>query len=304
MISVCLAVYNGENYIAEQIASILPQLAVDDELVVSDDSSTDGTVALVRAIGDERIRIVTSSNSRSALLNFAFALGEARGDLIVPVDHDDVWLPGRLMALGQKMSELEASYGPSTPILIHSDLRVVDSELQPIAGSLWRYQKSDPVAGTVLNRLLVQNPVTGCSSMLNAALRDLALPLPQEAVMHDWWLALVAATFGIIAHIDEPTALYRQHGGNDTGARKWRFDSALAKFTSPDADRLVMGRLYRQAAAFLDRYRDRLTSSQAELLEAFATMEQTSAVERRRRILKYRFFYTGLIRNIGRLLLG
>lgn len=304
MISICLAVYNGENYIVEQIASILPQLATDDELVVSDDSSTDGTIALVRAIGDERIRVVTSSNSRSALLNFAFALGEARGDLIVPVDHDDVWIPGRLMALKQKMAELEARYGRSIPLLVHSDLRIVDSELRPIADSLWRYQKSDPVAGSVLNRLLLQNPVTGCSSMLNASLRDLALPIPGDAVMHDWWLALVASIFGVIAHIDEPTALYRQHGGNDTGAREWRLGSVLAKVMSLGEDRRVMGRLYRQAGALLERYRDRLNPSQVVLLEAFATMGEAGPLERRRRILQYRFFYSGLVRNIGRLILG
>lgn len=301
MISVCMATFNGERFLQAQISSILTQLADGDELVICDDSSTDGTKDLLRSMNDFRIRLLCGNGFRSPQMNFAFALSQGRGDVLVLADQDDVWLPGRLETGLQKLREMELRYGTTTPLLVHTDLKVVDEELQPIADSLWRYQKSDPVAGIFLNRLLSQNPVTGCTVMINSALRDLALPIPQGAVMHDWWLALVASAFGAVGHVSRPTVLYRQHQENDTGARRWGVRYALGQLGGQHA---VMSRLYRQAGAFLERYRNCLNPAQTELLEAFATMEQAGALEKRRRIMKYRFFYTGLIRNIGRLLLG
>lgn len=304
MISVCLATHNGEKYLGAQIASILPQLTAADELVIADDASTDGTLALINSLDDPRIRLFSGNDFHSAKLNFAFALYQARGDVIVLADQDDVWLPGRIDAGIRRLQELERKFGAVTPLLIHSDLRVVDEQLRPVADSLWQYQNSDPVAGVALNRLLVQNPVTGCSVMLNAALRDLALPIPEEAVMHDWWLALVAAAFGAVGVIAEPTVLYRQHRANDTGARQWGAGHIAGRLLDLGGQRLEMARLYCQGDAFLKRYRDRLAPWQIELLEAFATLDRAGAVGRRLRLIKYRFFYTGLLRNIGRLILG
>lgn len=301
MISVCLATWNGEKFLGDQLASILPQLAADDELVITDDSSSDDSVQIIRDLHEPRVRLFVGNRFHSPLRNFEFAVSRTRGGYIVLADQDDVWLPDKLALTVAKMKELERLHDPATPLLVHTDLQVVDADLRPIAASLWRYQLTDPIGGVALNRLLVQNPVTGCTVMINAALRDLSLPIPAGAVMHDWWLALVAAAFGAIGHVSRPTVLYRQHSGNDTGARQWSVRAVLGQLADQGA---VMARLYRQAGAFLERYRDRLTPTQIELLDAFATMDQAGFVERRRRILKYRFFYAGVLRNIGRLLLG
>lgn len=308
MIDILLATCNGASYLAPQLDSLLSQSRGDWRLLVRDDCSQDDTPSILARYRDrfpERIVILPSSGERlGAAANFAELLAMTDGDYLMFCDQDDVWLPDKIERSLEVMVEMERCYGREAPLLVHTDLTVVDQDLAPISPSLWRFQHCDPVGGTALNRLLIQNTVTGCTALINRPLRELALPLPSETIMHDWWLALVAAAFGHIAHVQEPTVLYRQHGANDIGAIGFTLGDVLRRISTLREGDVVMGRLYCQAGAFLERYRELLTSEQTKLLEAFATMEQVGAVERRRRILKYRFFYTGLIRNIGRLILG
>src|SRR5690606_39057310 len=132
-------------------------------------------------------------------------------------DADDCWFPDKISLTLDLMRVVEKDEGGArTPTLVHTDLAVVDRDLRPIADSLWQYQGVNPDL-TSLNRLLIQNCVTGCTVMVNRPLRELASPIPPGVVMHDWWMALVASSFGRIARIARPTLLYRQHGRNDTG---------------------------------------------------------------------------------------
>ena len=140
-------------------------------------------------------------------------------------DQDDVWVPGKVRALRQAM-EAGRNDGPR---LVHCDMQVVDQALNPIAPSLWRRQRVDP-ENTQLRRMLLQNSETGHSALFNRALAELASPIPAEAFMHDWWLALTAAAFGTIAAVDRPLTLYRQHTGNVLGSRQ----RTAARFLSWD----------------------------------------------------------------------
>ena len=108
-------------------------------------------------------------------------------------DQDDVWLPEKIAVLLGRMRRLEAELGQRTPILVHSDLVVVDSSLRKLHPSFWACRRLDPVRGATLRRLAVENVVAGCSAMINRALAEECLPIPQQAIMHDWWMALVAA---------------------------------------------------------------------------------------------------------------
>jgi hypothetical protein len=222
-------------------------------------------------------------------------------------DQDDVWLPHKIETTLSKMKEMESSYGKGKPFLVHTDLKVVDEKLNLLSESLWCYQLSDPEKGGVLNRLLMQNIATGCSMMINRPLLDLALPIPAEAVMHDWWLALVAAAFGHIGFVAEPTTLYRQHGTSEIGAKKWDLLKEFKTFFNfkkrrkqIEINNLVMQRMRLQAAAFLEKYGYVLTGRQKEMLKAFLRLADMNFFMKRYRTIKYGFFYTGLIRNIGR----
>jgi len=218
---ILLAAYNGGRFIGEQIESLRAQTHADWHLLVRDDGSDDDTIAVVdryrerdpriERLQDGRGRLGASGNF-SALLEAAATRGFAA---VALCDQDDVWLPERLEAGLRVLRGAGAQ-----PLLVHSDLRLVDATLRPIADSYMAYQGIRHRDGTPLRWLLAQNFVTGCTTLFNRALLDLALPLPREAVIHDWWLALCAASAGRIAFVDRPTVLYRQHDDNTVGARR------------------------------------------------------------------------------------
>lgn len=307
-VDILLATYNGAQYLAPQLDSILAQTFTGWRLLVRDDGSTDATPAILASYQAKFPNSITILPNEGQTLgasgNFAQLMRLADADYLMFCDQDDVWRPDKTELTLAAMRELEARHGTDTPLLIHTDLSVVGEDLSPVADSLWRFQHSDPVGGTALNRLLVQNAVTGCTVMINRALSDLALPIPAEAVMHDWWLALTASAFGQIGHLPASTVLYRQHGANDVGARPFNLRDIVGQFHCRPETRATIARIQRQGAAFLDRYRDRLTPAQREMLEVYARLDSFNGFLRRWYLLKHQFFYTGFIRNVGRLVIG
>lgn len=279
MIDVCLTTYNGEKYVKEQIESILSQLPENANLLVSDDCSTDGTLNLLK---EYPIKILKNVVNRGILGNFSSVLEAATGDYIFLSDMDDVWLPGKIEKSLQTMYELEKRHGKDHPILVHTDLHVVDAQLQSIHPSYWKFSKIHPAKGQTFPRLLAQNCVTGCTMLVNRALLNKALPVPQEAVMHDWWLALVAVAFGTIEAIPEATILYRQHQSNDTGAKRL----GVKKKNVEKAKQA-------QALAFLERY-----NVHRELLEDFLCTFSCSPWKKMQLMARHGFYKHGFLRNL------
>ena len=199
MISVCVATFNGEQYIEEQLASILASPEVG-EVLVSDDGSTDGTCQCVRAFDDPRIRLIDGPR-RGLVRNFEHLLEEARGEQIFLADQDDVWLP-------EKVSEMSRSLESADLVL--SDCRVVDASLTVLHPSFFRIRGS----GSGLVRNLVRNSYLGCCLAFRRSLLEYALPFPEGLPMHDWWLGLVAEAFGSVALLPMPLVLYRRHEAN------------------------------------------------------------------------------------------
>jgi len=307
-VEILLATYNGAHYLQEQLDSLLAQTYANWCLLIRDDGSTDATPTILAGYQKKfpsRIKIVPNDRvNLGASGNFAALLAEAAADYLMFCDQDDVWHPDKIKRTLAEMRRLEKLHGIAIPMLVHTDLTVVDEALRSVADSLWRLQHSDPIGGKELNRLLVQNVATGCTVMINRALRDLALPVPPEAVMHDWWLALVAAGFGEIGQVTMPTVFYRQHGANDVGARPFNVKDIVGQLQCRPETREIIARIQRQGAAFLDRYSDRLTPAQREMLEVYARFDSFNGLRRRWYLLKYRFFYTGIIRNVGRFVIG
>jgi hypothetical protein len=220
-------------------------------------------------------------------------------------DCDDVWLPGKIERTLSCMTQLQRQFPLDIPLLVHTDLRVVNASLATIADSFSRYQGLHPRQGCSLNRLLVQNNVTGCTLAMNKSLRDLALPFPAEAIMHDWWLALVAAAFGHIGFVPEPTILYRQHGRNMLGATEWNARHVVRKaltFYDTREFRRLLCLTVSQAGRFLERYEDKLDPAQRRAVSAYVSLPEAGGFARRVRILRYGFFKQGLIRNVRWLL--
>lgn len=220
---IAMATYNGVAFLEEQVASLRAQDHADWTLLVRDDGSSDGTHELLARLAraDPRLRVLEPGARLGASGNFAAVLREAReaaAEYVFPCDQDDVWLPHKISSQLAAVAALEARHGRATPLLVHSDLQVVDVGLRPLHPSFLRHQGIAHEATGALQVLLVQNFVTGCASLLNRALLELALPVPGCCIMHDWWLAQCAAAAGRIGFVSEPLLLYRQHGSNAIGA--------------------------------------------------------------------------------------
>jgi len=222
-VTVVLSAYNGARHMAEQIESIREQTFREWKLIVRDDGSSDGTVAIVKALaaGDARISLIEDtrgtlgpSASFSALLERAYADGAG---YIFLCDQDDVWLPGKMEKLLSALDAEAARKGGGHPLLAHSDLQVVDEALRLIHSSFSEFQHMSYDHDDPLQTLLIHNAVVGCSAAVNRALLEFALPIPADSP-HDWWLALCAAATGEIVRGDAPMVLYRQHATNVIGA--------------------------------------------------------------------------------------
>jgi len=232
MISVLLAAYCGEKYIAEQIASILPQLEDGDELLVSDDSPEGHTATrdIVLGFQDERIRYVQGPR-RGVIKNFEFLLGQAKGDILVLSDQDDVWLPDKLKCARNMLSQRYPALLAYGAVLTDENLRET-GEIQSVTPGIWRN--------------LLKNSYTGCCMAFTRELLPYILPFPEGIPMHDQWIALRAEQLmrknqeGIVYPVAIPFILHRRHEGAQTGrggtlAQKlrWRWNMLRALRATP-----------------------------------------------------------------------
>jgi glycosyltransferase involved in cell wall biosynthesis len=312
-LEILLATYNGAQFLEAQLDSVLAQTHTRWALLARDDESTDGTRAILEqyaARHPDRVRVLPANGRRlGAMGNFSELLSASTAEHVMFCDQDDVWLPEKIEVTLARMQAAEAKQGAVRPVLVHTDLRVVDEALRPIADSMWRFQQTNPARLAMLPRALLQNFVTGCTAMVNRALLAEALPIPREARMHDWWLALVALAFGVVESVPTATILYRQHGKNERGAKA--FNPVRAALEMIDRERwratsevrwAEFRRQETQAAAFFERFRERLEPRAQETLQAFARLSRQGALARRASIVRHGFFYSSPVTTLGMLL--
>ena len=222
-IDILLATYNGQDYLGEQIDSILAQSNQDWRLVIRDDGSADNTLSIIKDYVSrypDKIGFIEDEGSHlGASLNFQRLLENSAAEYIMFCDQDDVWLPRKIERTLNLLKATEKEY-PNKPVLVHTDLRVVDSRLKTIARSTWRYQGTFPEIGNDPDKVVLQNVATGCTIMINQKAKDASMPIPKEAIMHDWWIVINVAKHGRIVYIPDQLVLYRQHSNNAVGAKK------------------------------------------------------------------------------------
>ncbi len=210
MISVCMATYNGERFLRQQIDSILAQLGDGDELIISDDGSTDGTTDIIRSVGDDRIRLVEGPRRASATWNFENVLRQARGEYIFLSDQDDVWTDNKVAVMMEHLKRHDC---------VVSDARMVDERLNVLEESYFKVHGTRP--GRLCNTLL-KNGYMGCCMAFSRRVRDAALPFPKDIPLHDIWIGNVAAYRYGVRFIADKLVLFRCHSGNNsfTAAKK------------------------------------------------------------------------------------
>ena len=308
-VAICMATYNGEAYLREQIDSILHQTYGDWVLFIRDDGSKDATQEIIgqytAAYPDKIIRITEPSLSGgSARANFASIWAWVSRNYgfsyFMFADQDDVWLAQKLEKSMALMQQKLA--GRDIPMLVHTDLKVVDAALNVLDESFFAYRSLE-VDAADLRHLLIQNNVTGCTMLWNRALNDL-LDLQAEAVaMHDWWIALAACVFGEIHALKEPTVLYRQHGSNVVGATKVNSVAFIIKrFKNLDHVRKTLKMAVEQAASFLQYYAAKMDGESRRIVQLFSTLYEHNKITRMVTVCRESFLKQGLVQIIGELL--
>jgi len=222
-IAILLASYNGEKFIAEQIESIIGQTYRNWTLFINDDGSTDSTLRIIedysKKYPDKIININYPIKKLGSSANFYKLLESVDSDYYMYCDQDDYWLPDKIEKCMQRMDEQELIHS-NAPLIVHSDLKVVDKDLNILHPSFHGFTKVKPNKFATFNYLGVMNCVTGCTMLFNHAARQLPLQNEETNAWHDWWMALLVARDGKIAYIDEATILYRQHDKNVLGAKE------------------------------------------------------------------------------------
>lgn len=295
-----LAVYNGERYLKEQIDSILGQSVKDIKIVIRNDGSIDNSADIIDYYCKEYpdvISCVGGTPTGSAKQNFAKLLENCDSDYIMFCDQDDVWLPQKIETTLEAMQKAEGS--SKIPILVHTDLKVVDQNLNIISPSFFEFQKLIQ-NNITLPKLLVQNYVTGCTVMINRALKEKCGSISTDCIMHDWWLALISVLFGKLVCVAESTMLYRQHSNNQVGAKaSYGIDFIKRKLATLDKVRENYNATYIQAKALLDCYGSILTEEQKRIIDLYCQIPQMRKFKKIRTMQKYGFKKCTRLRVIG-----
>ncbi|MDF1479146.1 glycosyltransferase family 2 protein [Leifsonia sp. H3M29-4] len=260
MISVALCTHNGERYLAAQLRSILEQSHPPGEIVLSDDASTDGTVALAEAIVAQHgrevdLRVIRNETALGVTANFQQAISATTGELIALSDQDDIWRRDRL--------ELMSARFDTRPelLLLHGDARLVDGNGEPLGVSVLdaleanAWERQTIASGRAYEVFLRRNLAVGATTLFRRSLLAAAVPFPSGWV-HDEWLAIIAAASGsgTVDYMTEALVDYRQHGGNQIGARKLSFAGKVRRVMEPRRARNQ--RLVTAFDALADRLRE------------------------------------------------
>lgn len=303
-VDILLATCNGERYLVEQLESLLAQTYTNTRILIRDDASKDQTPQIIRDYQKKYPGKILSFPGKERLGvrgNFSQLMEFSSSPYVMFSDQDDIWLPHKIEKTLFKLQSLEEVYG-NHPYLVHSDLVVVDERLKVLDHSFWKYANLNPAHGCTLNRLLNQNVVTGCTMMVNRLMIELAKPIPPEAFMHDWWMALTAAAFGKIDFLVEPTIHYRQHQKNTLGAQKFgglhSLSNSFKKLMSKDI------RKFHQAHIFYHRYHDLLDHSHKNIMKAFLDLQRANWMMKRYAIYKHGFYKQGFLRKLADFVLG
>lgn len=223
-VSVCMATYNGEAYLRDQLDSILVELEPQDEVVVVDDGSSDGTISLLRTVGDPRVRVYEHAHNRGYVRTFEEALGRATGDVLMLADQDDVWIPGRRALFVAALER--ASVAASNLVQLGSEAPLTP----PVPGIAWRLRSAQSTHA-VRNELKILAgiaPYFGCAMALRRDAVDRVLPFPSFLTeSHDLWIATFANVHRTLEHIESPTVRRRLHRDNASPPRPRSFFKIL-----------------------------------------------------------------------------
>lgn len=302
-----MAAYNGEKYIKQQIESIMKNTYENIHLTIYDDTKEAQTTAAMTDILNlmnekysGKIMYRKNVQNKGCTRNFLEGLQASDSEYTMFSDQDDYWNKDKVELTLEKMKQMESEYGKETPLVVFTDAIVVDSKLNLIHLSFHRsnHLNTDQLD---LAHLLMENKLIGCTMMMNQALKNKIIAMPKNARVHDWWVALIAATFGKIGYLEESTILYRQHEDNVIGNQE--YGSYIRKrLASLKSQREAIYSNMKQAEEFLEIYHMLISKEQKALIERFAYLNKRNWFYRRYAMYRYGYRKSGVPRNLGLLL--
>lgn len=214
-ISVAMATFNGEKYIKEQIETILENLSDNDELVISDDGSTDNTLDIISDYNDSRIKLI-SGPKKGIKKNFENAINNCEGDYIFLSDQDDIWN-------SNKIEEVMKVFHEKNVMLVIHDAKIVDSDNNLLEKSFFSYRNS----GKGILKNIIKNTYIGCCMAFSNKLRNKIIPIPDNIEMHDQWIGLISELYGDSYFLNEKLISYRRHENNNSKMQHYKLKKML-----------------------------------------------------------------------------
>lgn len=298
-VQILLATFNGERFLEDQLKSLLQQTYDNIEIICRDDGSIDRTVSILnkyKSLYPDKIRIILDDDKTGrACANFMKLIEIADAPYVMFCDQDDYWFPEKVNESLHCMKK-EENGNANVPVLVFCDYIVTDENLEPTKFNKKKNQVYK--AYTDLRHLLVQNYVTGCTTILNRALYKSMLLDPSKIVMHDWWAALCASSSGKITHLDKTLMYYRQHGGNCVGAVDIKSPTYIwSKFKNPET-RTALNVYKEQARILLYNY-PLLNGENKRIVKSFVEVFEHMKLVRCIKLAQGRYYKSTLPRILG-----
>ena len=217
-ISVAIATYNGEKFIKEQLDSILCQIDKQDEIIISDDGSTDDTLNIIKSYDDDRIRIVNGPHA-GVKQNFANAISKSKGKYILLSDQDDIWMKNKVDII------LDTFEKEKCTCILHDNITFDSNTEKIIQHSFFEFRNSRP--GILKN--IIKNSYMGCCMAFEEKMKEYFLPIPNNIEMHDQWIGIISEKYGKNIFINDKLIKYRRHNNNVT---KLKHNNLIKMFTN------------------------------------------------------------------------
>lgn len=299
-VSIVMATYNGEKYLREQIDSILENTYTDWKLEICDDGSKDQSIVIAKeyeANFPDKIQVHVNKKNLGFVHNFLQGAQRAKGKYVMFCDQDDVWLPSKIEHTLQYIKKMEKHYGVDMPLAVFTDAKVVDAKKRELHPSFFQSGKLDATK-LDLRYLLMENKLIGCTVLFNRKVLDYLSVLPQEARYHDWWIGIIVASFGKIGFLKESTLLYRQHEKNVVGNQNF-LSYITNRISSLRKQKEALVSTERQAYNILKIFQNQLPLKEKRIITEFSMLGKRNWFARRRILIKYGYWKTGMVRNIG-----
>jgi glycosyltransferase involved in cell wall biosynthesis len=285
-LSVAMATYNGEKYLSDQIDSIINQTCRPEEIIVSDDHSTDGTISILENYQNRGLIKYFINPKKGVIENFKNAVRHCKRDNFIALsDQDDIWFPEKNELCLYELMRTD----PQVPTLVFSDLAVIDSNNRQLNKSFFKEIVGANPEFEKLKSLLYSNKVIGCSTVFNQAMRNYFEKMPNDILMHDYWIALISFTFGKHVYIKKPLINYRRHSNNVTSTH----DSLVYKFLKELIDymlnrEIILDKHIETVIMFNQLYNSKFDSNEKKCIDDFINLKYQPTYKKRLNTFKYK----------------